>query len=168
MGRGMTPIIVEKPAMTFVGLEASFIHIRSPDYNGHEVIGPLWERFLPRREEITHRVGDAAFGVIHGREESLRSHPHELQYIACLLVEQQTELPDGMISYSVPASKYACFTHNGVIHNLGNTVNEIYDGFLKQGTFAHAGAADIELYDDRFCMDDTSKMEYWVSIKQAD
>lgn len=164
----MKPIIVEKPAMTFVGLEASFIHVRSPDYNGQEVIGPLWGRFLSRREEIQNSVGEAAFGVIYGREEVLRSHPHELQYIACLLVNQQAELPAGMITYTVPASKYACFTHKGVIQDIGNTVNEIYDGFLKQGKYAHAGVADIELYDDRFCMDDTSEMEYWVSIKQAD
>ena len=88
-----------------------------------------------------------------------------MQYIAWVQVEKVGQLPEGMTSHNVPASKFACFTHKGPIQNIGATVNEIYDGWLKQDEYEHANVADIELYDERFCMEDKSEMEYWVSIK---
>lgn len=163
------PRILHKPALTFVGLETSFIHIRSPEANGFQVIGPLWERFLPRSSEIADRSGDALYGVIYGRAEAERSHPHELQYIAAALVNDASiirakELPPDMVSYQVPPATYAAFLHRGEITKLGETVNHIYDGWLPASAYQHAGVADIELYDDRFCEGLSSEMEYWISI----
>lgn len=165
----MSPIIVDKPEMTFVGLETSFIHARSPECNTPQMIGPLWGKYLARKDEIQNTIGDASFGVIYGRAQSDRSHKHELQYIACRQVETAHAgpdvIPDGMVVYTVPAVKYACFIHKGPIEKITETLNAIYDGWLKTSEFEHAEIADIELYDERFCTDDGSEMEYWISVK---
>ncbi len=103
-----TPVIIDKPALIFVGLETSFIHIRSPDANGHRVIGPLWEQFLERRDEIPHAQQETAFGIIYGRDESQRGHPHDLQYIAGLQVTQVAdELPSEMVANRAAGTVYA-------------------------------------------------------------
>ncbi len=159
------PRILEQPALQFVGLETPFIHIRSPDANSHQVIGPLWESFLPRAGEIADRQGGALYGVIYGREEAERSHPHELQYIAGALVGSAEQLPEGMVTYTVPAASYAAFTHRGEITKIGETIDHIYDGWLPASAYKHAEVADIELYDSRFRQDSSSEMEYWISIE---
>lgn len=155
--------------MRFIGIEAAFIHIRSPDANSGEVIGPLWNDFLGRMEAIEQRLReDALFGVIYGKPEAERSHKHELQYIACALVSEDAPIPEGMVEHRVPAAQYACFTHRGPITEIKESCDAVYDGWLPGSGYKHAEVADIELYDERFQMEDcdNSEMEYWISIRR--
>jgi AraC family transcriptional regulator len=161
----LQPQIVHKPALTIVGLETAFIHILSPQATNVEVIGPLWDRFLRRANEISHRVGQNMYGVIYARPETERSHPDELQYIAAVPVSSTAEVPAGMVSYTVPASLFAVFTHRGPIRTIRDTVREIYRVWLPQSEYVHTEVADVELYDHRFCVDGAeSEMEYWISV----
>jgi AraC family transcriptional regulator len=159
------PTIAEKPAMTFVGLEASFNHALSKDSTAAQVIGPLWDEFCGRAEEVPHRIGNEMYGVIYGRPEAERKHPDELQYIVAVQVDAAEALPPGMVSRTVPAGTYAVFLHRGPIPRIADTVREIYRVWLPQSGYKHADMADIELYDSRFdCESDASEMEYWISI----
>jgi AraC family transcriptional regulator len=157
--------IAQKPAMTFVGLEKSFLHGLSKDSTAAQVIGPLWEDFGCRAENVPHRVGDAMYGVIYGLPESQRKHPDELQYIAGVQVSDVGALPAGMVSRTVPAATYATFIHRGPIWKISETVREIYRVWLPDSGYEHAEVADIELYDSRFdCESDASEMEYWITV----
>ena len=80
------------------------------------------------------------------------------------MVNSTDELPDEMVSYTVPAATFASFTHRGEITKIGETIDHIYDAWLPASPYRHAGVADIELYDERFSMDPSSEMEYWISI----
>jgi predicted transcriptional regulator YdeE len=158
------PKIIEKPALLVVGLEAAFIHALSPDATNFKVIGPLWEQFL-RRAEVPNRIGQEMFGVIYGRPATERKHPDELQYIAAVQVSSTAEVPQGMVSRTVPAGLFAVFIHRGPIKKIGDTCREIYRVWLPQSAYEHAGIADVELYDRRFCPDgEDSEMEYWISV----
>jgi predicted transcriptional regulator YdeE len=53
------PQIVDKPALTVVGLETAFIHALSADTNNVKVIGPLWDTFLHRAKDVPNRTGNA-------------------------------------------------------------------------------------------------------------
>lgn len=167
----LQPQIIEKPRLLVLGLEASFIHALSPDATNHEVIGPLWDRFIGQAERISNRVGDAMFGVIYGRPQAERSHPDELQYIAAVAVSEASEVPEGMTAHTVEAGSFAVFTLRGPISKIGDACHEIYRVWLPQSDYEHAGIADVELYDHRFhCERDDSEMEYWISVnsKAAD
>ena len=97
------PQIIEKAALTIVGLETPFIHALSPDTNNFKVIPPLWEQFLDRAAEVPGRSDPStSYGIIYSRPESERSHPHELQYIAGVEVELPAEPPpwDGAANHS--------------------------------------------------------------------
>lgn len=165
----LTPQIVEKPALTVVGLEAAFIHALSPQSTGATVIPPLWDKVGHRASEVPCRIGQAMYGIIYSKPEAERSHPDELQYIAAVAVSSPAAPPEGMVCHTVPAGTFAVFLHRGPITNIAETCREIYRGWLPQSTWQHAGIADVELYDHRFnCEGEASEMEYWVSVKPKD
>lgn len=159
------PQIIEKPEMTFGGCHASFIHALSPDTTNFKVIPPLWEEFFRRVEDVPGRIGNDMFGVIWGRPESERKHPHELEYLAGVAVKPGSSVPEGMVSRTIPAGTFTVFIHRGPIKNIGTTVHEIYRVWLPQSEYEHSGVADVEVYGSRFCPDgEDSEMEYWISV----
>ncbi|HEV3343913.1 MAG TPA: GyrI-like domain-containing protein, partial [Pirellulales bacterium] len=126
----LTPQVVQKPGLTLVGLETPFIHSLSPDATNFKVIGPLWERFLDQATRVPRRIGEAMYGIIWARPEPERAHPHELQYLAGVAVSGATEMPEGMVSRTVPAGLFAVFTHRGPIKTIADTMHEIYRVWL--------------------------------------
>ena len=159
------PAIVEKAALTVVGLETPFIHALSPETTNYK-IGPLWDDLVHRAKEVKGRVGHAMYGIIYSRPESERSHPHELQYIAAVAVSSIADIPAGMTSRTIPAGTFAVFLHRGPITKIADTCREIYRVWLPKSTWEHADIADVELYDERFdCESETSEMEYWISVR---
>ena len=161
----LEPQIVQKPALIVVGLEASFIHALSPQTNNFKVIPPLWDKFTHRAGEVSNRLGKAMYGIIYGRPETERSHPHELQYIAAVAVSRADKIPEGMVSWTIPAGTFAVFLHRGPIQNIGDTCYEIYRVWLPQSPWQHSEIADVEVYDERFdCESEKSEMEYWISV----
>lgn len=162
----LQPQIVDKPPLSVAGLETTFIHALSPAASNVEVIGPLWERLIPRVNEIERRVGGEMYGVIYARPAAERAHCDELVYVAGVAVSDAGKLPDGMTSRTVPSGRFAVFVHRGPIQGIRETVSEIYRVWLPQSGYEHAGIADVELYDHRFCLDSPdSEMEYWVSVR---
>ncbi|HZN32885.1 MAG TPA: GyrI-like domain-containing protein [Pirellulaceae bacterium] len=160
------PTIAAKPPLTVVGMERSFIHSQSPDANNLQVLGELWREFPPRAREIPNRVGHAMYGVIYERPPAERKHRHELQYIAGVAVSAGDHIPAGLVARTIPGATFAVFLHRGPINQIAATVREIYREWLPASPYQHAGIADIELYDDRFCADGPdSEMEYWISIQ---
>jgi AraC family transcriptional regulator len=161
----LQPHIVEKPALTVIGIEASFIHALSPDANNLKVIGALWDRFLHASRAIPNRVSQEMYGIIYERPPAERSHPHELQYIAAVAVSHVADIPDGMIAWTAPAGTYAVFTHRGPIQNIGATMQFIYRDWLPQSGFRRTGGADVEVYDARFHMnEEESETDIWIPL----
>jgi AraC family transcriptional regulator len=161
----LTPQIVDKPELVVVGLEAPFISVLSPDANNFSVIGRLWEQFGHQAGKVPNRIGHDMFGLCFDRPAVERRHPHEMQYLAGVRAGSLADIPKGMTAHTVPAGTFAVFTHRGPIRNFGDTVAEIYRVWLPQSGYRHAGVADVELYDDRFCVDgDDSEMEYWIPV----
>ena len=159
------PQIASKPALTVVGLVAPFISALSPDATNFKVVGPLWGRFVQRASEVPHRIGHDMFGVIYALPAAERSHPHEMQYVAAVPVSSAAEIPEGMVAHTVPAATFAVFTHRGPIGEIAKTVGEAYGVWLPKSGYQHAGVADVERYDERFCGGgDDSQMEYWISV----
>lgn len=163
----LEPQLLQKPALTFVGMETPFISGLSKDTNASRLIPPLWdEKLIPRMNEIPNRVGAAAYGVMYVKPKAQRSHPEELQYIAAVTVSSADKLPEGMVSRIVPATTYAVVLHRGPIRTIVDTCYQIYRVWLPQSAYEHSGIADIEVYDHRFKGNaDDSELEYWISVK---
>ena len=161
----LQPSILEKPALAVIGMEASFLHALSPEGNNLEVIGELWTRFTQQVHRVPNRIGREMYGIIYERPKAKKSHSDELQYIAAVAVTSASDIAEGMVSFEVPAGTFAVFVHRGPIHQIGATMHAIYRDWLPQSGYRHAGTADVEVYDHRFCVaGEESEMEYWIPI----
>ena len=158
--------IIERDPMKFIGIETKFVHILSKDYNGDQVITPLWQKFLPLSHNIPNRIGDPLYAAIWGEPEEDRSHPYELHYLCAATVSSFDDVPDGMITYEVPAQTYAMIVHRGPISELGKTIEFLYRQWLPDSPWKHTGNTDIEVYDHRFdgCSEG-SEFDYWISVE---
>ena len=150
-GITMKPVIKKIKAMQVAGLGARFISATSPDTNNFQVIPQLWASYQERAGEIKSRVRPADLGVVICLEEKdKKSHPDEMLYLACTEVKDASPVPKGMTALTIPAGKYAVFTHKGPIENIGHTVNYIYGSWLPKSDKQLRDAPHLEIYDERF------------------
>jgi AraC family transcriptional regulator len=120
----------------------------------------LWDKFMRTAKLIkkVKKIGEY-YGV------ALVNGECSFRYIAGVEVEDFDDVPDSMITYTIPSSKYAIFEHKGLLSKLGNTYADLYESVmpksgLKQKKFW------FEKYDDRF--DKNSKdsvMELWIAVE---
>jgi len=162
----MKPQFIESPEKTVVGLGSPFISILSPDRTNMTVIPRLWSEYLPRKQEIPHRLSSTDLGICTRLpDESKRTHPEELFYLAGAEVTQAGDIPAGMMTIQVPVGRYAVFTHQGQLDALEHTMRYIYREWLPASGCKLRPAPDIETYDHRFnpCSDQ-SEMGIWIPV----
>lgn len=136
----MTFQVVSKDEFQAIGLE-----LTGP-YSLLQKIGPLWQTFVSRIEEISARVNPEAMvsmGLTNDR-------PTDFTYYASIEVEDVSEVPEGMVSITVPAASYAVFTHKGSTDKLGDTINQARRTIKESGYGINHDAYWFELYDKRF------------------
>ena len=145
-GITMEPSIITRTAPELaVGLAGSF----SP--GDTELIGQLWERFVPRMGEVPDQKGTYSLGVCMGPHPDVELKPGtSFVYIAAVPVTNNAKVPEGMVSTTIPAGRYAVFTHRGAIAELPHTINYIWGTWLPQCGYERREGPDFELYDERF------------------
>jgi AraC family transcriptional regulator len=140
----MNPKIVERPAMHVVGLAGRF----TPATMGQ--IGAMWGRFAPQIASIAGRRGiGTSYGVCLPDPIGARGEP-ALEYTACVEVASLDAMPKGMVGFTVPAGRYAVFTHTGPIHTIGTTWDAIHERWLPEAGLVKAPGPDFETYDARW------------------
>lgn len=164
IGKGVTmkPKFVERGEELVVGLADSF------GEDCHQDISRLWERFNERSHEIRNVVPGYALGLCLGSHpDVLLKSGDSIVYSACLPVSKAESIPEGMISYKIPASKYAVFTHSGPISTIQNTVKYIWGTWVPKHSDIHKkDAPDFELYDERFDVERLDgEVDIYVAVK---
>lgn len=130
-----------------------------------EDISSLWCSYMSKAETIPNKTPSKnQFGICYmeGNEPS-QEHFH---YIACREVSSIETIPESLSSKTLPASKYAVYTHKGLLSTLADTYNKIYCEWLKEDGLEPNYDFNFELYDERF--DDNSEnseMDIYVPIK---
>ncbi|KKL10041.1 hypothetical protein LCGC14_2559820, partial [marine sediment metagenome] len=93
----------------------------------------------------------------------------ENRYIVCNEVSQVEEVPEGMITETFPAQKYAVFTHIGKLNNLGETIRYINGEWLpNNSTYERVPyGIEFEYYDQRFRLNsDDSELDLYIPIQE--
>ncbi|MDP8227145.1 MAG: GyrI-like domain-containing protein, partial [Candidatus Celaenobacter polaris] len=81
-------------------------------------------------------------------------------------VSNTENIPDGMIVYVAPASKYAKFTHYGSLDKLSETYTYIYNVWFPQSGYDMGMEDGLELYGKNFDPQSSkSEMYIFVPIK---
>jgi AraC family transcriptional regulator len=160
----MQPVIREIGERRVVGMGDRFISILSPEKTSDTIIPKLWEMFDKRSSELASATPGVYFGVCSSSPDgSKRTRDDEFFYIAGTEVESLDNVPGGMLGITIPAGRYAVFTHKGRIDSLGETMRQIHGEWLADSGYSYrAGAPELELYDERFNpQSDDSEMEIW-------
>jgi AraC family transcriptional regulator len=152
----MEPRIEEKGQFTIIGLEIM------TTYDQMHLIPQLWDQFIPRFNEVRNVTNrSAAWGVVWDRA-------NDFTYVACFEVSDASNLPDGMVTCTIPGHTYAVFTHKGDLSTLGATFDYIYKTWLPtSGKERDFTAPFLELYGEDFkgADSDESIMEIWIPIR---
>jgi len=146
------PVIVELPAFDVTGLS---IVCTDPS-----PIPALWDRFNPRCCEVTGmRQPLAYFGVC------VRIDSESFRYFAGAGTLPDAPLPKDMERMTVPAQRYAKFTHMGPLSSFSETLGQIWENLEPRWKLAPTYGPDLELYDQRFShTDPNSEIDIFIPI----
>jgi AraC family transcriptional regulator len=142
----LEPEIYEQPELHLVGMCTRLFGIDSEKNNMADKLPLLWGAFLPRLDDISHRISDGCYGVVR----QTTSHSEELEYWAVAPVARINVMPQGLLSLVVPAARYARFAHKGFVTNVNMTVNYIYSSWLLQSGLRHTYGCDLEFYGSEY------------------
>lgn len=149
------------PTQHVVGLATQFEDGVQGKNTMAALVPALWDRFLPRRQEVENAIEGTCFGIVeavHGR----------LEYVAAVLVANVPgEVPEGMVRRTLKSGPHALFTHRGGTATLDHTVDYIYGSWLMQSGQRHGYGPDIEIYDARWRgQTPDSEMSYAVPLSR--
>jgi AraC family transcriptional regulator len=122
---------------------------------------PLWSAFLARMGEIAGRLPGPA-RLAYGLLRPIDDESDQLQYVACVPVTGDATVPRGMVSLSLSASRYACFTHQGPVSALDHTVKYAYSSWLLGSGQQHSGSWDIEIYGEQYHPTDPASVIHYA------
>ena len=142
-------------AFRVVGMSARCI------FENNSAIPGLWQTFNAREDEVEDPVSRAAFGVCCDADGK-----GNFRYVAGYEVGAKTARPKGMDDVTVPAGRYAVFTHSGHIGDFAKTVYTIWNKALPEAGLEPRMAPDFELYDQRFNADTgRGEVEIWIPVR---
>jgi predicted 3-demethylubiquinone-9 3-methyltransferase (glyoxalase superfamily)/predicted transcriptional regulator YdeE len=145
------PRIEHKAAFTVAGLRIR-TRPKAPE------IGQLWDRFVPRSDEIAHNA-DApnSFGLMGNRDDAAGM----MDYMAGLAVSSADALPAGMETWPVPAADYAVFTTN--IKVIGQAFDHAFGVWLPASDYQAATSPCFERYGADFMPGDGT-LTIWIPV----
>ncbi|NTU62615.1 MAG: AraC family transcriptional regulator [Chloroflexi bacterium] len=146
----MEPQIVKKPALTLVGVQ------RHGKLEGLE-LKSLWNEFGPRMAEVTGGDPDVCYGAMDHYDEATG----EFDYLAACEAKGATDVPavpDGMVSWNIPAQTYALFP--GSLPEIGAVWQFAYQQWLPTSGYQRAAGPEFELYDEKFDPQDPASVLY--------
>jgi AraC family transcriptional regulator len=128
-------------------------------------IPELWRRFAPHIGSIPGQAGRAAYGLCFNALS-----PDGMDYMAGVEVSGSTALPGEFSVTTIPAQKYAIFSHREHVSKMYETL-EVIDKWLPgSGLEVSGGAAGAPDFFERYSEEFNPRtgmggMEVWVPIK---
>ncbi len=149
------PRIVERGAFQVAG------HAERYSFATNHAIPDLWSRFALHFGQIPSQVGKTTYGVCYNGDAE-----GTFDYMAGVEVSGAPDQADDLTRMTVPAQRYAVFTHSGHISDIRKTVYTIWNKWLPEAEVTHANGPDFELYDERFDVaTGTGEVEIWVPVR---
>ena len=144
-------------ARQIVGLTARY----SFETNGG--IPSQWVDFITRAETAGLPLSGQSFGACHDMAED-----GTISYLAGVEATGG-KVPAGFERITIPAGRYAVFTHHGPAATLRDTVAAIWNSYLPQADFRTTGAPDFELYPAGYDpTDPNGRVEVWVPVAMSE
>ncbi|MFN7099698.1 MAG: GyrI-like domain-containing protein [Flavobacterium sp.] len=141
----MTPTIKTIPEKKCIGMRQN---MSFADYKAHEV----WQRFMPRRNEIENRLGQH-FLSVQVTDANFWSNfkPNtSFQKWAVVEVTDYSSLAVGMETITIPSSLYAMFIYKGDGTDAPAFFESIFTEWLPNSDYQLAHRPHFELLGDKY------------------
>jgi len=102
-----------------------------------------WERFVPYIGKIPGQVGRAAYGACWNSADGI-------DYLTGVEVSSSSGLPGDFSVITIPAQKYAVFSHREHVSELRETLDAIDKWLPGSGLEAACGSAETPSFFERF------------------
>lgn len=120
-----------------------------------------WQRFSPYLGNIPTQVGTISYGVCYNFDSD-----GNFDYMCAVEVADASGLPKGFKSLSVPAQRYAVFTHRGHVAGIRGTINAIWRQWFPASGHKAVEAPTFERYGPEFNpQTGMGGFEIWVPIE---
>ena len=128
----------------------------------------IWAKYRELIREVPNRDGSYALGITMFTNEMFEKG--ENRYIAGIVISKVDDIPEGLVHVTIPAQKYAVFTHIGRYENfIMGTIQYIYGEWLPNNKIYERVplAPDFVWYDKRFEQNsDNSEFDYYIPIQE--
>ncbi|MFT7434657.1 MAG: AraC family transcriptional regulator [Psychromonas sp.] len=160
----MTPRIVEIDEKKFAGMSVNM------SYSDNKT-GFLWATFMPRRNELKHRVNPKEVVSLQGTDSAILmsdfSFINVFEKWALAEVSSIEEMPEGMTFFALAAGKYAVFTHKGSGEEaFMSTLTFILESWLPISAFSLDNRPHFEVLGEKYHRTDpSSEEEVWIPVR---
>jgi AraC family transcriptional regulator len=125
----------------------------------------LWQCFAPHIGNITGQVGRVAYGLCFNADS-----PEGMDYMAAVEVSNTAGLPPEFAIASIPAQKYAVFSHHGHVSKLYETLSAIDKWLPGSGLQVSRENSELPCFFERYSEEFNPQtgmggMEVWLPIK---
>ncbi len=150
----IAPRFETAPDMHVIGLTNRFSRETIAD------IPALWAAFNERLSELEEADLNVAYGVSCDPNQD-----GTFRYSAGVAGPKSLRVPEGMSTVTLPAGRYAVFSHDGHISDIGRTVYTIWNKALSDAGLTPRAAPDFERYDTRFnAQTGRGTVEIWIPV----
>ncbi len=128
----------------------------------------LWQKFMPRRSEITDRTTSEyiSMQVYDKTQKNLFSPTTLFEKWAVVEVLTQENIPDDMEPYSLNGGKYAVFIHKGPASEFPKTMQYIFGNWLLESEYELDNREHFEILPEDYSpIAQDAKEEVWIPIK---
>lgn len=130
--------------------------------DGANDIPAQWQKLAPHMAALAG-TNCGAYGVCSGPIGNNESY----QYLAGVAVGDVAKLPEGFATVTIPARRYAVFTHSGSVMNISDTAQRAFREDLPRAGLVPEGEPGlIEVYDGRFdARTGSGEVDLWIPVK---
>jgi AraC family transcriptional regulator len=129
------PRFEDGEGLLIVGLSARY------RFSTNEGIPAQWRRFAPFIGAVPRQRGPETYGVSHNFDDD-----GEFDYVAGVRVSSLGEIADELAALTIPAHRYAVFTHRGHVSMLRRTHYTIWNKWQPEAGLEIANAPNFERY----------------------
>ena len=128
----------------------------------------LWQRFMPRRNEITNKIGTDLYSleVFNASFFDAFDPNTEFEKWATVEVTDFDHVPDAMETLTVPSGLYAVFLHKGLVSEAPKTYDYIFRTWLPGSNFQVDNRPHFAVMGEKYKRDSPdSEEEIWIPVK---
>ena len=101
--------------------------------------------------------------LFYGICDSDMDEQGRFHYAAAVGVDSFENVPETMVTKTIPAGNYLVYTYEGDIKNLGEFYGKIFDTYLPQSGHEMDMRPQLEVYDDRYMK--TGAVDIYIPVK---